>query len=112
MTSFINQALLEMGRSMPASIVVKATLAATVALAAVSLAHRSRASVRHAFLAASFGVLAALPIVSFYGPQMNIPIGPPPSPSTPTGVELNREIAPEFRLRRTQLLRCRLPESP
>ena len=68
MTSFINQALLEIGRSMPALILAKATLAVTAALASASLAHRSRASVRHALLAASFGVLAILPIVSFFGP--------------------------------------------
>ena len=50
--------------SMEASIVLKATLVLGLTLAAVRLAPRARASIRHIVLAAAFCVLLTLPIVA------------------------------------------------
>ena len=46
------------------ALVAKATLVATAGLLSACFARRSRAAVRHALLASTFGVLLALPIVS------------------------------------------------
>src|SRR5215208_1724505 len=58
------------------SILLKVTLTIVLALAATRLARRSRASVRHALLAASFAVLLVLPFSSLLTPpvRMTVPI--------------------------------------
>ena len=55
-----------------AAIALKITLVAGLALAATGLLRRSRASVRHALLAAAFAVLLAIPAVRLAGPQWRI----------------------------------------
>jgi TonB family protein len=69
---FINAAMLSVGNSQAASVVVKATLAVALGIAGAWLARGSRAAVRHAVLAAAFGVLLLLPIVSTITPPFRI----------------------------------------
>jgi TonB family protein len=64
------------------SLIAKATLVLAVALVGVSLARRSRAAVRHALLAAAFGVLLVLPAASVFSPPVRVVLpvvsqGPP-----------------------------------
>ena len=49
----------------PVWILVKVTIIAVVSLAGARLARRSRAAVRHALLAAAFGVMLVLPVGGF-----------------------------------------------
>lgn len=70
----INGLIFAAGSSLAASIVAKATIVATLGLLAASLARRSRAAVRHALLAAMFGVLLMLPLVSAVAPPLRIPV--------------------------------------
>jgi len=72
MTHFVHAALLAMSSSPAASIVAKATLAATLGIVGAWLARKSRAAVRHAVLAAAFGVLLLLPIASTVTPPFRI----------------------------------------
>lgn len=72
MTSAIGHAIFAVSNSLAASIIVKATIAISIALVAATLARRSRASVRHAILAAGFAVLLALPIAAIVAPPLHI----------------------------------------
>jgi uncharacterized protein (TIGR03435 family) len=74
MMSVISEALLAVSSSLAASIAVKATLVMALALTGVWLARRSRAAVRHALLAAAFGVLLALPVASLVAPPIHIAV--------------------------------------
>jgi len=60
----INEVLLAISGSLAASIVAKVTVITALALSAVWLARGNRAAVRHALLAAMFGVMLLLPIAS------------------------------------------------
>ena len=67
-----------MSESFVVSMLAGVTVTTALALTAVRLACRSRAAFRHVLLAASFAVLAALPIAPFAVPSMvAIPIAPP-----------------------------------
>jgi TonB family protein len=66
--------MLAMSGSLAASIVAKATVAAALGLVAARLARGSRAAVRHALLAAVFGVLLALPVASVLAPPLRIAV--------------------------------------
>jgi uncharacterized protein (TIGR03435 family) len=68
----INQITLAVGGSPAASILVKVTAATALGLIGAWLARGSRAAVRHALLAATFGVLLALPVASFVAPPLRI----------------------------------------
>ncbi len=70
------------------ALLVKATIALVAGLLAAALAGRARASVRHLLLAATLGVLAALPLVAAIVPGVSIAIevDAPPSTSTPVTV--------------------------
>ena len=70
----INGVMLAVSGSLAASIVAKATVAAALGLIGVRLARRSRAAVRHALLAAVFGVLLALPAASILAPPVRIAV--------------------------------------
>src|SRR5262245_7661128 len=74
MTSFVAEAALAIGSSVAASIIVKATVTATLALLAARLARHSRASVRHLLFAATFAILLVLPIATFVLPAVYISI--------------------------------------
>lgn len=73
--SAINGVLLAIGSSSTASIVAKVTVTTSFGLGAAWLANGSRAAVRHSLLAATFGVMLLLPIVSVVVPPL--PIGVP-----------------------------------
>jgi beta-lactamase regulating signal transducer with metallopeptidase domain len=79
MTASLAQAILAVSGSIDASIVVKATLILAVPLAGLRLAASgTRASVRHAILAATFGVLLILPAAAMVMPRIlvAIPVAP------------------------------------
>ena len=79
MMPVINGVMLAVSSSLAASIVAKVTVTTALALIGAWLARRSRAAVRHALLAAAFGVLLALPIASIVTPPVRIavPAGAP-----------------------------------
>jgi hypothetical protein len=74
MMPVINEVMLAVSSSLAASIVAKATVTTALSLAGVRLARRSRAAVRHALMAAAFGVLLALPVASVVAPPVLIPV--------------------------------------
>src|SRR5580700_3199054 len=74
MMPLVNGALLAVSGSLAASIIAKATVTTALALTAAWLARRSRAAVRHALLAAAFGVLLALPVASIVAPPLRIAV--------------------------------------
>ena len=70
------------------TVLVKATLILIAALAAIRLARRSRASVRHAVLGATFAVLAALPLANAVLPALELAVLP-----RAAGTGLSRSIS-------------------
>jgi bla regulator protein BlaR1 len=74
MTTAINGAMLAAGSSLGALIVVKVTIVAALGLAAAWLARRSRAAVRHALLAVTFGATLVLPIASIIAPRVHVTV--------------------------------------
>ena len=60
------------------SLVIKGTIVLALGLLAVRLAARARASVRHAILASTFGVVLALPLAGFV--RLEIPVSVPALP--------------------------------
>jgi uncharacterized protein (TIGR03435 family) len=56
------------------SVLVKATIVATIALGGARLARGSRAAVRHLVLAAAFAVLLILPLASLLAPPVPLPV--------------------------------------
>jgi len=74
MMLIINELVLAMGGSLAASIVVKVTATTSLALIGAWLARRNRAAVRHALLAAAFGVLLVLPVASVVTPPVRIAV--------------------------------------
>ena len=73
----INEMMLAVSSSLTASIVAKATVLLMLALIGTTLARRSRAAVRHALLAAAFGVLLALPAASLIVPPVRMVVSAP-----------------------------------
>jgi len=82
--------MLAVSSSLAASMVIKATVTTTLGLVAAWLARRSSAAVRHSLLAAAFGVLLVLPIVSLAAPPLRIVVAAreriAPAPTGETGV--------------------------
>lgn len=74
MKSIIVDASLMPGGLSAASIIIKATLTTAIALAAVKLAPRCRAAVRHGILGSAFAILLGLPITSLLIPAIRIAI--------------------------------------
>ena len=74
MTSSISEMALLVSRSVELSILGKATLMLALGLTAAWLAGRGRASVRHLFLVATFGMLLALPLVILIAPRVTIDV--------------------------------------
>jgi bla regulator protein blaR1 len=73
----LRRMLLAAGASLELSVVVKATVLLICALLAVRIARTTRASVRHAFLAATFSGIAILPLVSFAIPAVPVDVSVP-----------------------------------
>jgi uncharacterized protein (TIGR03435 family) len=74
MMTAINGAMLAAGSSLAALIVVKVTVLAALGLAAAWLGRRSRAAVRHALLAVTFGATLVLPITSLVAPPVHVTV--------------------------------------
>lgn len=72
MTDTLLQVALVLGEAPLWSMLVKATATAAAALVFARLAHRHRASVRHAGLAAGFGVLLLLPVAIGLAPFLSL----------------------------------------
>src|SRR5438552_1939502 len=72
MRSTISEMALFVSRWVELSILVKATLMLALGLTSAWLAGRGRASVRHLFLVATFGMLLALPLVMLIAPRVTI----------------------------------------
>jgi uncharacterized protein (TIGR03435 family) len=66
--------MLAVGSSLAASIVAKVTVTTALGLFAAWLARRNRAAVRHALLAAAFGVLLVLPVASVLAPPVHVAV--------------------------------------
>ncbi len=84
MMSSLTQMLLAASASPAALILVKATTVTLLGLAGGVLAHRGRASVRYALLAAVFAVLLLLPAATLFAPPLRVQIVTPTvqAPST------------------------------
>jgi TonB family protein len=72
MMSSIKEVMLAVSSSLAALTVVKATLLVTLGLIGSAIAGRSRASVRHCLLAATFGVLLLLPFAAIIAPPVRL----------------------------------------
>src|SRR5689334_8848697 len=72
MKSILTEMMLVISNSFAASILFKVTLTTILTLIAVHLARRSRASVRHVLMAASFALMFVLPIASALAPPVHI----------------------------------------
>ena len=68
----IRNTILTLSSSLAVTTLAKATVITTLGLIAAQLARRSRASVRHALLAVTFGALLALPAASILTPPVRI----------------------------------------
>jgi len=92
MIILLERLVLAVGGSWPASIVAKATVIAALGLIGTRLARRSSAAARHVLLAAAFGVLLLLPVISLVVPPFQIAVrtvGQEPAMllSAPAGVD-------------------------
>ena len=112
--------MLAASHSLLLSVVLKVTATTLLALAAAKLAHRSRAAFRHVLLAASFAVLAVLPVAALVAPAIRVPVAvamaQPPvpldaavvtnAPESPAPVTASSEVAtgPAFAMSPTAML--------
>ncbi|HEY1760669.1 MAG TPA: M56 family metallopeptidase [Bryobacteraceae bacterium] len=96
MMTAINGVMLAAGSSLAALIVVKVTIVAALGLAAAWLARRSRAAVRHALLAVTFGATLVLPIASLVAPpvQVTVPVAEVSRAAGPLVVNTTASIPP------------------
>jgi TonB family protein len=72
MIGFLDGIMLTLSSSLAASIIAKVTVTTALGLIATWMARRSSAAKRHTILAASFGVLFAMPIASVLAPPVRI----------------------------------------
>src|SRR5687767_14326930 len=90
MSDTLARALIALGDSTEATILLKATLIMMVGLGAIQLASKARASVRHVLLASTFAAVLLLPFAVMLVPAAAIPIavdaasGPAFLAATPT----------------------------
>jgi TonB family protein len=82
MMPVIDRFMLAVGSSLAASIVAKATIVTALALIGALLARRTRAAMRHALIAAAFGVLLVLPIACMVLAPVHIAV-PAATPAAP-----------------------------
>jgi uncharacterized protein (TIGR03435 family) len=73
-TPAMKEIMLAAGSSLAPSVVAKVTVITALALFAVWLARGGRAAVRHAFLAAAFGVMLLLPMASVLVPPVRLAV--------------------------------------
>ena len=70
----LSAAAVAIGRSLVLSTLVKVTLCFAIGLLAARLLRRSRASLRHAVVAATFAAVLALPLAIAFGPTVDVPV--------------------------------------
>src|SRR5262245_43787473 len=75
----IPEAVLAVSSSPELSVLLKGTVLLTLALFAVRMAARARASVRHLVLASAFAALAILPLVIAAAPGLRVGVGVTPA---------------------------------
>jgi uncharacterized protein (TIGR03435 family) len=95
MTPTINGVMLTISSSLAASIVAKVTVTTALGLIAAWLVRSNRAAVRHALLAAMFGVMLLLPIASFLMPPLHVGVPVQSQAALPmlvTGVNAARTV--------------------
>jgi bla regulator protein BlaR1 len=78
MSSIVENAVLTIARSAELSVVVKATIVLVVMHLSLYLASRTTASLRHLILAATFGTLLMLPIMTVVLPTVAVPLAATP----------------------------------
>jgi uncharacterized protein (TIGR03435 family) len=93
----INGVMLAISNSLAASVVAKVTVTTSLGLIAAWLARSNRAAVRHALLAAMFGVMLLLPIASFVMPPLHVGVpvrveSRAALPALLTGVDANPSV--------------------
>jgi TonB family protein len=88
----INEAMLAVSGSLPASIVVKVTVTTALGLIGAWLARGSRAAVRHTLLAAAFAVLLALPAGSILASPIRIAVKAPAPERVAPGLAVSEAI--------------------
>jgi uncharacterized protein (TIGR03435 family) len=74
MTTAVKEMMLAVSSSLAASVVVKVTVIMALGLFAAWLARGNRAAVRHALLAAAFGVTLLLPVASVLVPPVHVAV--------------------------------------
>jgi len=74
MTRIFGEIVATLSASTVMSLMIKGTAVVALGLMSARLARRGRASTRHALLASAFGVLLALPVVSFIAPPVTISV--------------------------------------
>src|SRR5438105_2588059 len=96
----INEVMLAIGSSLAASIVAKVTVIMALAIFAAWLARGGRAAVRHALLAAAFGVTLLLPLASVLLPSiylgvihLGVPVAVESRAAVPTVIEVTPSVA-------------------
>lgn len=81
MIALLDEFLLAAGASLVGSILVKATIVAALGLFGAWLLRGRRAALRHAVLAAAFGVLLVLPAGAIFAPPVRIAVNARSAPS-------------------------------
>src|SRR5690348_8607661 len=96
MMPVISQFLLAAGDSTAGSILAKVTVVTALGLAASRLGRGNRAAVRHALLAATFGVTLLLPVGAVLLPplRVGVPVGVAMQASAPPvlGADVGRSV--------------------
>src|SRR5580692_10516643 len=95
MMTYVQEIILTVESSLAVSLLVKATFVMALALMVVFVpARRSRASLRHTFLAAAFAVLLTLPVAAILAPPVPIVISAPQQPTMTPVPSLRTADAP------------------
>jgi TonB family protein len=97
----LSQMMLAVSSSLAASMVVKATLLVMLGLIGSAIAGRSRASVRHSLLAATFGVLLLLPVAAIVAPPVRLAV--PAAEQKPAAPALSGAALPSLAVTTTSV---------
>src|SRR5579872_5391611 len=80
MMTLVQETILALSSSLALSIVAKVTVTTTLGLLGFVISRRSRAAMRHAMLAATFGALLILPVAAVVAPPIRMVVQPVPAP--------------------------------
>lgn len=98
MMPVIPETMLAVSNSLAASITIKATAVAALGLIGAWAARGSRAALRHAVLAASFGMLLALPVAALLAPPVRIAVAAAPQLTVHAPAGVSRAVSGAPRL--------------